>query len=109
MADLNLRVKVAVDGANKLDSLSGKMSTVGKNLTIGLTAPIIAAGAGFITMAADAEKSQSKLESVFESTEAAAWTSVDALDAHATALSKATTFDDESIKEAQAALLKFGT
>lgn len=102
MADLNLRVKVDVEGANKLQ-------TLGKNMTLGLTVPLVAAGSAFTQMAADAEKSQAKLESVFESTGAAAWTSVDALNASAEALAGATTFDDDAIKEAQAALLRFGT
>lgn len=102
MADLNVRVKMVTEGARNLSNL-------GRNLTIGVTAPLVAAGAAFINMAAEAEQSQAKMESVFESTGAAAWTSIDALNAHAEALAEATTFDDDAVKGAQAALLQFGT
>lgn len=101
MAKLDLVVNVISKGANKLDAL-------GKNLTVGVTLPLVAAGGAFVALAAEAEKSQAKLESVFDSTGAAAWTSVDALNAHATALAEATTFDDDAVKEAQAKLLAFG-
>lgn len=100
MANLNLNVLVETKGANKLQNL-------GRNMTLGVTVPLVAAGSAFIAMAADAEKSQAKLESVFDSMGAAAWTSVDALNAHATALMDATTFDDDAVKEAQATLLTF--
>ena len=101
MARLELVVDVVTKNANKL-------SRIGRNLTIGVTTPVVAAGAAFLQMAADAEESQAKLESVFESTEAAAWTSIDALNEHADALAEATTFDDDAVKEAQAKLLAFG-
>lgn len=101
MAQLDLVIKVLTKDANKL-------SKVGKNLSIGVTLPVLAAGAAFAGMAAEAEKSQSKLESVFDSTGAAAWTSIDALREHQQALADATTFDDDAVAEAQAKLLAFG-
>jgi hypothetical protein len=109
MATLDLLVKVAVQNQRALDSLAGKLGRTGKNLTIGLTTPLIAAGAAFTSLAAEAEKSQAKLKSVFDSTGAAAFTSIDALQEHQKALAAATTFDDDSVAEAQAALLRFGT
>jgi hypothetical protein len=109
MATLDLLVKVAVQNQRALDSLAGKLGRTGKNLTIGLTTPLIAAGAAFAGLAADAEKSQAKLKSVFDSTGAAAFTSIEALQEHQKALAEATTFDDDAVAEAQAALLRFGT
>lgn len=109
MADLNLRVKVAVDGANKLRGLGSDLSDTGKKLTVGVTVPLVAAGLGFAKMAAEAGKSQAKLRSVFDTTEASAFTSIEALNQHAEALADATTFDDDAVAEAQAALLRFGT
>jgi phage-related protein len=109
MATLDLLVKVAVQNQRALDSLSGKLGRAGKNLTLGLTTPLVAAGAAFASLAAEAEKSQAKLESVFDSTGASAWTSIDALQEHQKALAAATTFDDDAVAEAQAALLRFGT
>jgi hypothetical protein len=108
MADLNLRVKVAVEGANQLRNLGSDLQSTGKGLTVGVTAPLVAAGAAFVGMAADAQKSQAKLASVFDSTGAAAWTSIEALNAHAEALMASTTFDDDAVAEAQASLLRFG-
>lgn len=101
MAKLDLVVNVISKGTDNLNN-------IGKGLTIGVTTPLVAAGAAFATMASEAEKSQAKLESVFDSTGAAAWTSIDALNEHAEALAAATTFDDDAVKEAQAKLLAFG-
>lgn len=108
MAKLDLLVKVAVQGARDLDTLSGRMNSAGASLTRNVTLPLVAAGAAFTTMAADAEQSQAKLESVFDSMGASAFTSIDALNAHAEAMANSTTFDDDAVKEAQAVLLTFG-
>ena len=108
MADLRLIVKVVTEGTNNLRNLGSDLSTTGKNLTIGLTTPLLAAGGAVTALAADAQKSQAKLKSVFESTGASAFTSIDALNQHAEALAKATTFDDDAVADAQARLLTFG-
>jgi hypothetical protein len=107
VATLDLIVNVVTKGARDLDTLSGKLRGIGTGLTIGVTAPILGIGAAALTAAQDAEKAQTKVESVFDSMGAAAWTTVDALNAQAEALMGATTFDDESIKDAQARLLTF--
>jgi hypothetical protein len=109
VAELDLLVKIAVKNQKALDGLSSKLRGAGTALSIGVTGPLVAAGAAMVNLAADAEKSQAKLESVFQTTGAAAWTSVEALNAHAEALARTTTFDDDALKEAQAALLQFGT
>jgi len=107
MATLDLIVNVVTKGARDLDTLSGKLRGLGTGLSIGVTAPILGIGAAALTAAQDAEEAQTKVESVFKSMEASAWTTVEALDAQAEALMNATTFDDESIKDAQAVLLTF--
>jgi len=109
MATLDLLVKVAVQNQRALEGLSGKMRKLGTGLTIGVTGPLVAAGAAFTSMAVEAEDAQAKLKSVFDSTEGAAWTSIEALQEHQQALMDATTFDDEDIAAAQTALLGFGT
>ena len=111
MAKLQLDVNVDTKGTNKLDSIGGKIASVGKVAVIGAAAvgsAVGIAGAAFTAMASEAEQAQAKLDSVFKSTGASAWTSVDALNAHATAMAEATTFDDDAIKGAQAALIQFG-
>lgn len=108
MAQLDLLVKVAVQGARELDGLGGKLSSTGATLTRNVTLPLLAAGAGFGKLAIDAEKSQAKLKSVFKTMGASAFTSIEALNEHAEAMANATTFDDDAIAEAQAVLLTFG-
>lgn len=108
MADLRLIVKVVTEGTNNLRNLGSDLSTTGKNLTVGLTVPLIAAGGAVTALAADAQKSQAKLKSVFDSMGASAFTSIDALNQHAEAVAKATTFDDDAVADAQATLLTFG-
>jgi phage-related protein len=108
MATLDLLVQIAVKNQKALDGLSGKLRGAGTALTIGVTGPLVAAGAAFTAMAAEAEQSQTKLKSVFDTTGAAAFTSIEALQEHQNALAAATTFDDDAVAEAQAALLSFG-
>lgn len=111
MAKLDLNVNVETKGTGKLDNLGSKLGGIGKSVAlgvVGLAGAGVAAGLVFGDMAAEAEKAQAKLESVFKSTGAAAFTSVEALNAHAEALAKSTTFDDDAVKAAQASLLAFG-
>jgi len=109
MATLDLIVKIAVKNQKALEGLSGKLRGAGTALTVGVTGPLVAAGAAFAGMAVEAEESQAKLKSLFEGVEADAWTSIDALREHQEALADATTFDDDAIADAQTALLGFGT
>lgn len=111
MTDLDLKVKVTTDGTGKLDNLGGKLGGLAKGagIAVGILGGVgIAAGAAFAGMASEAEEAQAKLESIFKNTGAAAFTSIDALNKHAEALAKSTTFDDDAVKGAQATLLKFG-
>lgn len=111
MAELNLNVNVETKGAQKLDTIGNKLKGAGKLALVGLgaaTAGATALGAVVVSMASDAEQAQTKLQSIFDGTNAAAFTSIDALNAHAEALAAATTFDDDAVKGAQATLLSFG-
>ena len=112
MAELDLNVYVNTKGTDKLDGIGTKLAGFGKVAVLGAAAvggAVAIAGTAFAGMASEAEKSQAKLKSVFDGTEAAAWTSIEALNAHAEALAKSTTFDDDAVKEAQSTLLGFGT
>jgi hypothetical protein len=105
---LTLNAKVNVTGADKLKGLGSKLQSAGKTLTTGLTLPIVALGGAFVAAAVEAEKSQAKLESTFKSMGAAAWTTVDALNATGAELQQMTTFGDEEIRDLQGVLLTFG-
>lgn len=106
MAKLDLVVDVDVKG----DKIKGLQSTLGNVAKIGAGIAVggIAIGGVFTKMAADAETSQTELESVFKSMRANTFTTIDALNEQATAMAAATTFDDDSIKRAQSTLLTFG-
>ena len=112
MAELDLNVNVKTKGTDKLKGIGGTLADIGKVAVVGgaaLAGVGVVAGAAFVGMASEAEEAQAKLESVFDSTGAAAFTSIDALNEHADSpAAKATTFDDESVKAAQATLLGFG-
>ena len=111
MAELDLNVNVNTKGTEKLNGIGGKLAGFGKVAVLGgaaVAGGLAVAGAAFAGMASEAEDAQTKLESVFKSTGANAFTSIDALNAHAEALAKSTQFDDEGVKAAQATLLSFG-
>lgn len=108
MAKLNLDVLVNVKGAEKLSGLSGGLSRTGANLSKFVTLPLLGLGAAFLKAGADSQKADAQLASAFKSMKASAFTSIAALNEHATALAEATQFDDEGIKHAEAVLLTFG-
>ena len=108
MAELDLNVFVKTKGTEKLNGIGGALAGMGRLAVLGgaaVAGGVAVAGAAFTAMASEAEQAQAKLEAVFESTGASAFTSIDALNEHATALAKATEFDDEGVKAAQATLL----
>ena len=105
---LTLKTKVEVTGADKLNNLGKKLKGVGTALTVGLTAPIVGIGSAMVQAALDAEASEARFKNVFRGMNAAAWTSIDTLDAHAQALADATAFDDDEIRDLQGTLLTFG-
>ncbi len=101
MARLDLNVQVNTSGLNK-------MRDIGRNMTIGVTLPIIGAGAAVLNLAAEAEKSQKRLQRAFDSMGAASFTTVEEIEANVQSLQKASTFGDEAIRDAAATLLTFG-
>ena len=105
---LNLKVQAEVKGADKVDALGKKFQRAGKNLTVGVTVPLIAAAAGLVKLADAQEKAEAEMTRAFRSMGASAWTTTDALKAQASALQEATTFGDEEILHLQSVLLTFG-
>jgi len=105
---LKLQVEVETKGTDKLSSLGGNLQRTGLNLTKFVTAPLLGAGAAAIALAADAEKSATKLNAAYKNMGSKSGKTLDQLTAQATELGEATTFDDEGIMEAQATLLSFG-
>jgi hypothetical protein len=62
---LSLKVETEVKGIDKLDKLGDKLAKTGKAMTIGLTVPLVAAGATAIKFASDLEEATSKAATVF--------------------------------------------
>lgn len=65
MARLDLVVNVLTKGDKELSGLSQKLGQTGKALTIGVTAPLIAAGAAAFNFASDMQEASSKAETVY--------------------------------------------
>lgn len=111
MSQLDVIVNVVTKGAKNLNGIGGKLDGLGKAAVFGaagIATAGAAVGAAFVGMAADAEKGQAKLENTFKSMNAASFTTIDTLNDQADALAKATTFDDDAIKDFQSTLLTFG-
>ena len=107
MAVLDLTVRIHEEGGEKLKAIQDKLTDTGKMLTRRVTLPILAAGTGVIKLAGDAEKSHQRIQQTFDTMNAGAWTTVEALEAQAQAFQDATTFGDEAIRDAQATMLTF--
>lgn len=100
--------KAVQNTPGRFDKLGGQMAARGATLSKTVTLPIIAAGAGLFALAGKQEDAEAKLQSSFDSMAAAGWTTVDELQAQASAFQQATTFGDEGILEMQSVLLTFG-
>jgi tail length tape measure protein len=111
MAELDLNVNVDVKGQSKLSGLGKNLGQAGMHVAkfaAGAGVAALGAAAGLTALAAEAEKSSALLEASFKNMGKTSGKSLDQLKEQATALGEATTFDDEGIMEAQAALLSFG-
>jgi hypothetical protein len=62
---LSLKVETEVKGIDKLDKLGDKLAKTGKAMTVGLTVPLVAAGATAIKFASDLEEATAKASTVF--------------------------------------------
>lgn len=75
IARLNVVISATTDDVTKainktqqtLESASRRMTDIGKTLTLGVTAPIVAIGTGFVMAASNAEETRSKFNTVFGS------------------------------------------
>jgi hypothetical protein len=105
---LILEVLTKVEGTKNLTGLGAGLQRTGANLTKFVTLPLIGVGAAATAMALEAEKSSSKLTAAFRTMGSKSGRTLDQLNAKADELGELTVFDDEAIRESQAALLKFG-
>ena len=105
---LTLKTKVEVTGADKLNNLGQKMQSVGKNLTVGVTLPVLGLGGALVAMSEEAARADAELSRTFDSMGAGAFTTIDALKATQQELQSLTTFGDEEIAHLQSVLLTFG-
>jgi uncharacterized membrane protein YphA (DoxX/SURF4 family) len=109
VAKLNLQVLVDVKGQEKLTGIGAGLSRTGANLTKFVTLPLLGVGAAATAMALEAEKSGAKLTAAFKNMGKTTGKTLTQLEQQADDLGQVTIFDDEQIKEAQAALITFGT
>lgn len=94
-------VKSSVDATGKsINSLRAGFAALGGFIVLGTLRSIADA-------AAEASKQTAKLEAVLASTGGVSGQTLQALEAHASALQKVTAFEDDTIKGAQAVLLTF--
>lgn len=96
------------EAESKTGRFSEKMGQLGASLTRNVTLPLVGLGVMAVKAAGEQEVASAKLESTFNSMGAAAWTTVEALNAQAVAFQKTTTFGDEAVTTGQSILLTFG-
>jgi phage-related protein len=89
------------------ERISGKMTAVGKGLSLGLTLPIVGAATAAITELGRVETIAAQTESVIKSTGGAAGVSSEQVLALADSIERATSVESESIQEGQNMLLTF--
>jgi hypothetical protein len=101
------RALMAVE--NNLKGINRAAESVGRVLQGAFIATAaIAAGKAFATAAIEAEQASKRLDAVLKATGHSAGLTKDELDGMADALAESTQFDDESLRNASAQLLKFG-
>lgn len=116
IADLKVRIGADLKNFQKgmgnlqkgLDQAGRKMRSVGKTLSIGLTAPLVAFGAKSLQLFDQQQQALAQVESAVKSTAGAAGFAVEELARQAAALQSNTIFGDEEIlKQVTANLLTF--
>ena len=93
--------------STNMKSMGREITKFGGAMTLGLTLPIAAFGAGSIKSFQESELALADLQAVLESTGGAAGVTLDELLANAAALQKVTKFSDEAVMSAQGMLLTF--
>lgn len=107
-ADTKQLDKALGEVGRKLRATSEALTDVGKNLSIGLTAPLVAFGALATKNFVDSAKALAQVDAAVKSTGGAAGRSVSQLEEMATGLQRISLFDDDQIlKEVTANLLTF--
>jgi len=107
-ADTKQLDKALGEVGRKLRATSDALTDVGKNLSIGLTAPIAAFGALATKNFVDSAKALAQVEAAVKSTGGAAGRSVSQLEEMAAGLQRISLYDDDQIlKEVTANLLTF--
>ena len=91
----------------RVEATGDKMQGAGKNMMMGLTAPIAALGVTSVKAFSDAEESSAQVEASFKSTGAAAWGNADAIMGLADELERKHGVDGDAIKSGQSLLLTF--
>ena len=91
-----------------LDGVGKKLTSIGKSLSLRLTAPIVAMGAASVAAADTQAKAEAKVQQAIKSTSMAAGLSFEQLKTYASELQNETLFGDEEIlNNATAQLLTF--
>lgn len=93
--------------ADRVQGASQRMSSVGKVLSVGVTAPLVAFAGASVKAAAEAEQSQLRLTEAFRKFPKIADVSKASLGKLNTALAQKTKFDDDAIASGQASLAQF--
>ena len=107
-ADTKQLDKALGEVGRKLRATSDSLTDVGKNLSIGLTAPLVAFGALATKNFVDSAKALAQVDAAVKSTGGAAGRSVSQLEEMAAGLQRISLFDDDQIlKEVTANLLTF--
>jgi hypothetical protein len=91
----------------KFGTVGDKISGVGKDLTVGLTVPLVAFAGASVKAFADAEKASAQLEASLESTGAKAWISSGQIESMAASMEKKNGVDGDAIVQGAALLTTF--
>lgn len=92
---------------SKIAAFGSKLTSIGKGMSIGLTAPIVAFGAKAVSSFNEAQKVAAGTEAVIRSTGGAAGVTAERVGQLATQLSRMSGADDEAIQGAENLLLTF--
>ncbi len=98
---------VTSKASSGLDSFSKKLTSVGRNMTMGVTLPVVAGFGYAIKESQEAAKALAQTAAVIKSTGGAANVTAKDVTKLADALAKKTAIDDESIQSAENVLLTF--
>src|SRR5262245_57975376 len=97
------------DFAVKAERQGKRLQTIGRNLSLAITAPLVAFGVKAVQAATESAQALGQLDAALKSTEHQAGRTMKQLQAQAKALESLSTFDDDDIlAQSTTNLLKFG-